>query len=82
MVKSRVAEIRKKTKAVSDRTVIRFGGYCLAGGAVAFIAVFSYLAARFNYPDVLNGWAETVLPVFSQQGSKVARCGPSMRFSR
>jgi len=55
---------------VSNRTVIRFGGYCLAGGAVAFIAVFSYLASRFNYPDVLNGWAETVLPSLLATGSQ------------
>ena len=42
--------------------VIRFGGLSLVGGAVAFIGVFAYLAARFNYPDVLNGEAATVLP--------------------
>jgi len=47
---------------VSTRTVIRFGGLCLAGGALAFLAVFTYLAARFNYPDVLDGPAATVLP--------------------
>jgi len=47
---------------MTTRTVIRFGGLCLAGGAVAFLAVFSYLAARFNYPDVLDGPAATVLP--------------------
>jgi hypothetical protein len=42
--------------------MIRFGGLCLAGGAVAFLGVFTYLAARFNYPDVLDGPAATVLP--------------------
>jgi hypothetical protein len=47
---------------VTDRAVIRFGGFCLAGGAVAFLGVFAYLAARFNYPDVLDGPAATVLP--------------------
>ena len=47
---------------MSPRTVIRFGGFCLAGGAVAFLGVFTYLAARFNYPDVLDGPAATVLP--------------------
>jgi len=47
---------------VTPRTVIRFGGFCLAGGAVAFLVVFAYLAARFNYPDVLDGPAATVLP--------------------
>jgi hypothetical protein len=45
-----------------SRAIIRFGGLCLAGGAVAFIGVFAYLAARFNYPDVLDGAAATVLP--------------------
>jgi hypothetical protein len=47
---------------VTPRTVIRFGGFCLAGGAVAFLGVFAYLAARFNYPGVLDGPAATVLP--------------------
>lgn len=35
---------------------------CLAGGALAFLGVFSYLAISFNYPDVLDGPAATVLP--------------------
>src|SRR4029077_3233935 len=47
---------------MTTRAVIRFGGLCLAGGALAFFAVFTYLAARFNYPDVLDGPAATVLP--------------------
>jgi hypothetical protein len=47
---------------VTTRTTIRFGGFCLAGGALAFIGVFAYLAARFNYPAVLDGPAATVLP--------------------
>ena len=47
---------------LSDTRIIRFGGVCLAGGAVAFLAVFTYLAANFNYPDVLDGPAATVLP--------------------
>jgi hypothetical protein len=47
---------------VTTRTVIRFGGLCLAGGALAFLGVFTYLAARFNYPEVLDGPAATVLP--------------------
>jgi uncharacterized protein DUF4386 len=47
---------------MTNRTVIRFGGVCLAGGALAFMGVFAYLAARFNYPDVLDGPAATVLP--------------------
>ena len=47
---------------MTDRTVIRLGGMALIGGALAFLAVFAYLAAAFNYPDVLNGPADTVLP--------------------
>ena len=47
---------------MTTRAIIRFGGVCLAGGAVAFVGVFAYLAARFNYPDVLDGPATTVLP--------------------
>lgn len=47
---------------MTPRNVIRFGGFCLAAGAVAFLGVFAYLASRFNYPDVLDGPAATVLP--------------------
>jgi Domain of unknown function (DUF4386) len=41
---------------------IRAGGWSLILGAVAFMAVFSYLAARFDYPAILDGPAATVLP--------------------
>ena len=47
---------------MTSRTTIRVGALFLAGGAVAFIGVFSYLAARFEYPDILDGVAATVLP--------------------
>jgi hypothetical protein len=40
----------------------RIGGASLLTAAVGFIGVFSYLAARFGYPDVLDGDAATVLP--------------------
>jgi hypothetical protein len=53
---------------VTTRTIIRFGGLCLAGGAIAFLGVFAYLAARFNYPDVLDGPAPTVLPALLATG--------------
>jgi uncharacterized protein DUF4386 len=43
-------------------TVVRAGGIALIGGAVAFLAVFSFLAVRFDYPDVLDGTAADVLP--------------------
>ena len=56
---------------MSTRAVIRFGGICLAGGAVAFLGVFAYLAARFNYPDVLDGPAATVLPSLLATGRLV-----------
>ena len=44
------------------RLTVRAGGWSLILGAVAFMAVFSYLAARFHYPDILDGPAATVLP--------------------
>jgi hypothetical protein len=55
---------------VTNRTVIRFGGICLAAGALAFIGVFAYLAARFNYPAVLDGPAATVLPSLLATGQQ------------
>lgn len=47
---------------VRHSTAIRLGGWSLIAAAVGFIAVFSYLAARFDYPRVLDGDAATVLP--------------------
>ena len=55
---------------MTTRAVIRFGGFCLAGGAVAFLGVFAYLAARFNYPDVLDRPAATVLPSLLATGQQ------------
>jgi Domain of unknown function (DUF4386) len=45
-----------------DGATIRTGGVALILGAVAFLAVFSFLAARFHYPEVLDGSAADVLP--------------------
>ena len=53
----------------SFTNVVSLGGICLAGGALAFLVVFSYLAANFNYPDVLDGPAATVLPSLLGTGS-------------
>ena len=48
---------------------VRLGGVALIVGALAFMAVFAYLAARFDYPAVLDGPAETVLPALLATGS-------------
>ncbi len=48
---------------------IRAGGGSLILGAVAFVGVFSFLAARFDYPDILDGSAATVLPRLLATGS-------------
>jgi hypothetical protein len=47
---------------VRHLTIVRAGGLALVLGALAFLAVFTYLAARFGYPDVLDGAAADVLP--------------------
>ena len=47
---------------------VRLGGVALIAGAIAFMAVFSYLAARFNYPAVLDGPADVVLPALLATG--------------
>lgn len=51
------------------RPSIRAGGWSLIAGAIAFIAVFSFLAARFNYPAVLDGPPGTVLPQLLATGA-------------
>lgn len=48
--------------ALTSRSATRVAGWSLIAAAVGFMAVFSYLAARFNYPDVLDGAAAEVLP--------------------
>jgi hypothetical protein len=45
-----------------EHTIVRAGGVALIAGAMAFLGVFSFLAARFNYPAVLDGGAADVLP--------------------
>jgi hypothetical protein len=42
--------------------IVRAGGFALIFGAIAFMLVFAYLAARFDYPAILDGPAGTVLP--------------------
>lgn len=49
--------------------IVRAGGLALIIGAIAFLAVFSYLAARFNYPEVLDGRAADVLPALLATGN-------------
>ena len=44
------------------RGAARIGGWSLVVAALGFVAVFAYLAARFGYPDVLDGTAADVLP--------------------
>jgi hypothetical protein len=43
-------------------SIVRIGGFFLIAGALAFMGVFAFLAARFNYPAVLDGAAAEVLP--------------------
>ena len=50
-------------------TTVRLSGLALVFGAVAFLAVFSFLAARFNYPDNLDGPANMVLPSLLATGT-------------
>lgn len=48
---------------------VRAGGLALVIGAVAFMVVFAFLAARFDYPAILDGEAGTVLPRLLATGS-------------
>lgn len=47
----------------------RVGGYALIAATLLFAAVFTYLAAAFSYPDVLDGPAAEVLPALLQLGT-------------
>jgi hypothetical protein len=50
-------------------TTIRTGGLFLICGALAFMGVFAFLAVRFNYPQVLDGSADQVLPSLLATGA-------------
>ncbi len=51
------------------RKMIIVGGASFVVGALAFVFVFSYLAANFNYPKILDGTAAEVLPRLRDGGS-------------
>src|SRR5688572_6135185 len=53
----------------TSRSSVRLGGFALVSGALAFVGVFSYLAARFDYPEILDGRAADVLPRLLATGS-------------
>jgi hypothetical protein len=46
----------------NDRGMIIAGGVSFVLAALAFVLVFAYLAANFEYPDILEGSASDVLP--------------------
>lgn len=48
----------------------RVGGWSLIVAAIAFMAVFAYLAVQFSYPDVLDGKAADVLPALLAMGGE------------
>jgi hypothetical protein len=48
---------------------IRMGGLALLAAALGFIGAFTYLAVRFDYPDVLEAPAATALPALLAMGS-------------
>jgi len=51
--------------------MIAVGGVSFITGALAFVCVFSYLAAHFDYPNVLDGSAAEVLPRLREGGSSM-----------
>jgi hypothetical protein len=62
--------IQQRLGRSSDaRGTILAGGIALIAGAAAFLGVFSYLAARFHYPEVLDGRAQDVLPALLATGA-------------
>src|SRR5689334_21845467 len=56
---------------MQNRPIIAAGGLSFIVGALAFVAVFSYLAASFDYPGILDGSAAEVLPRLHAGGSNM-----------
>jgi hypothetical protein len=55
----------------TDKTSLQRAGASLIAGSLAFVAVFSYLAATFGYPDVLDHSAAQVLPLLTRGGQRL-----------
>jgi Domain of unknown function (DUF4386) len=55
----------------SDETILKTAGVTLIASSLAFIAVFSYLAAVFGYPDILEHGADEVLPRLAAGGASL-----------
>ena len=49
----------------------QLAGITMIATSLGFVAVFSYLAATFGYPDVLDGEASAVLPALTAGGPKL-----------
>jgi len=54
---------------MQQRSLVIAGGLSLIVGALAFVGVFSYLAAQFSYPQILDGTAAEVLPRLQAGGA-------------
>ena len=53
---------------MQNRGMVVAGGVSFVVGALAFVLVFGYLAASFDYPDILEGSASDVLPRLNAGG--------------
>ena len=56
---------------MSESRLIRIGAASLLVSALGFVAVFSYLAATFGYPDVLDAEPSVVLPRLLEGGVRL-----------
>jgi len=63
--------------ASADRQAIILGGASFIVAALAFVLVFGYLAANFNYPDILDGSAPRCCRDFAAADRPCGECGPS-----
>ena len=56
---------------MSSDPLVFAGGLGFIVGALAFVAVFSWLAAKFDYPKILDGDAADVLPRLRGGGARM-----------
>jgi hypothetical protein len=54
---------------MKNKLSIKVGGWTVIIAAILFTGVFAFLAIQFNYPDVLEGTAKTVLPSLIAMGN-------------
>ena len=71
MLRHQESEMTMTTATTHRAPGLSAGGAALIASSLAFVAVFTYLAGAFDYPDILDRGAAEVLPRLAAGGSRL-----------